>query len=52
VLLTYAGESHNLTATAEIDVPAGATVKVDAVAGSNLVVSPLAVQGERGGQST
>jgi membrane protein implicated in regulation of membrane protease activity len=52
VLLTFAGESHNLTATAEIDVPAGATVKVDAVAGSNLVVSPLAVQGERGGQST
>jgi membrane protein implicated in regulation of membrane protease activity len=52
VLLSFAGESHNLTATAEVDVPAGATVTVEAVAGSNLVVSPLLAKGKKGGRPT
>ena len=41
VLLSYAGESHNLTATAETDIPAGTPVTVTAVAGSTLFVERL-----------
>jgi membrane protein implicated in regulation of membrane protease activity len=48
VLLSYAGSSHNLTATADLDIPAGTPVTVVEVAGGMLVVRPVPVssQGE------
>ena len=49
VLLTYAGQSHNLTATADHDIPAGSTVNVVGVAGSNLIVVPATATGTTGG---
>lgn len=49
VFLTYAGQSHNLTATADHDIPAGSTVNVIGVAGSNLIVVPAAATGTTGG---
>jgi membrane-bound ClpP family serine protease len=42
VLLSFAGASHNLTATADVDIAAGESVAVNGVAGSNLIVAPLA----------
>jgi len=44
VLISFAGASHNMTATADAEIPAGSEVKVIAVAGTNLVVaaSPMA----------
>ena len=44
VLISFAGASHNMTATADAEIPAGSEVKVVAVAGTNLVVasSPMA----------
>jgi membrane-bound ClpP family serine protease len=47
VYLSYAGESHNLTATAERDIPAGATVQVADVAGSALIVQPVEAAARR-----
>ncbi len=41
VLLSYAGGTQQLTATADVDIPPGATVRVTGVAGSNLIVSPI-----------
>ena len=41
VFISYAGESHNLTATADVDVPPGSSVRVTAIAGANIVVEPL-----------
>ncbi|MGH2427967.1 MAG: NfeD family protein [Candidatus Limnocylindria bacterium] len=38
VFLTYAGASHDLTATAEVDVPAGTIVTVSDVVGGTLIV--------------
>ena len=40
VLISFAGASHNMTATADADIPAGRVVNVVAVAGGNLVVAP------------
>ena len=40
VLISFAGASHNMTATADAEIPAGRVVKVVAVAGDNLVVAP------------
>jgi membrane protein implicated in regulation of membrane protease activity len=40
VLISFAGSSHNMTATADIEIPAGRVVKVVSVAGGNLVVAP------------
>src|SRR5262245_23553092 len=40
VLISFAGASHNMTATADAEIPAGRVVKVVAVAGNNLVVIP------------
>ncbi|HEY3085035.1 MAG TPA: NfeD family protein [Candidatus Dormibacteraeota bacterium] len=40
VLISFAGASHNMTATADAEIPAGRMVKVVAVAGTNLVVAP------------
>ncbi len=45
VMLSYAGQSMEMTATADIDIAAGTTVKVEAVAGNNLVVAPLSAKG-------
>lgn len=39
VLISFAGASHNMTATADADIAAGKVVKVVAVAGTNLVVT-------------
>jgi len=41
VLISFAGGSHNLTATADAEIPPGRTVKVVGVAGGNIVVAPL-----------
>ena len=40
VLLSYAGSTHDMTATADVDIAAGTIVTVTDVAGSTLVVSP------------
>src|SRR5256712_11057721 len=39
VLISFAGASHNMTATADYEIPAGRVVKVVSVAGGNLVVA-------------
>jgi membrane protein implicated in regulation of membrane protease activity len=39
VLISFAGSSHNMTATADSEIPAGRVVKVVSVAGGNLVVT-------------
>ncbi|TMB95845.1 MAG: hypothetical protein E6J40_10965 [Chloroflexi bacterium] len=38
VLISFAGASHNMTATADTEIAAGREVKVIAIAGTNLVV--------------
>ena len=43
VLVSYAGTTQNLTATADADVPAGTIVTVTAVAGSTVIVEPRRV---------
>jgi len=40
VLLSYAGSTHNLTASADVDIPAGTVVVVTDVAGTTVVVAP------------
>ena len=50
VLLSYAGSSHDLTATSETDIPAGAIVNVTDVAGTSLVVTPIAPAAGQGGK--
>lgn len=47
VFVSYAGASHNLTATADADVASGSAVRIVSVAGGNLVVEPLG--GAQGG---
>jgi membrane-bound ClpP family serine protease len=39
VLISFAGATHNMTATADSEIPAGRVVKVVSVAGGNLVVA-------------
>src|SRR6266852_2407137 len=39
VLISFAGSTHNMTATADAEIPAGREVKVVSVAGTNLVVA-------------
>ena len=51
VLISFAGASHNMTATADIEIPAGRVVKVVAVAGTNLVVAPTPVVSNEGARS-
>jgi membrane protein implicated in regulation of membrane protease activity len=41
VLISYAGSSHNLTATSDVDVAPGSSVRVTGIAGTNVVVEPL-----------
>jgi membrane-bound ClpP family serine protease len=43
VLISFAGASHSMGATADVDIPAGRVVKVVGVAGSNLVVDLVSV---------
>jgi membrane-bound ClpP family serine protease len=50
VLISFAGASHSMGATADTEIPAGRVVKVVAVAGTNLVValtSPVSNEGAR-----
>lgn len=51
VLISFAGASHNMTATAEADIPSGRVVKVVAVAGGSLVVSPATTVSNEGARS-
>jgi membrane-bound ClpP family serine protease len=51
VLISFAGASHNMTATADSEIPAGRVVKVVAVAGGNLVVAPNPVISTEGARS-
>ena len=51
VLISFAGASHNMTATADSEIPAGRMVKVVAVAGGNLVVTPNPVASTEGARS-
>jgi membrane-bound ClpP family serine protease len=51
VLISFAGSSHNMTATADTDIPAGRVVKVVAVAGNNLVVAVTSTVSSEGARS-
>ena len=51
VLISFAGASHNLTATADVEIPAGHDVKVIAVAGTNLVVEAVPTATKEGARS-
>jgi membrane-bound ClpP family serine protease len=51
VLISFAGSSHNLTATADAEIPAGHDVKVIAVAGTNLVVEAVPTATKEGATS-
>jgi membrane-bound ClpP family serine protease len=51
VLISFAGASHNMTATADAEIPAGRVVKVVGVAGNNLVVAPTSNVGTEGARS-
>jgi membrane-bound ClpP family serine protease len=51
VMISFAGASHNMTATADTEIPAGKQVKVVAVAGTNLVVSATTVATNEGAKS-
>ena len=42
VFISYAGASHNLTATADVDVGPGSSVRVTGIAGTNVIVEPVA----------
>jgi membrane protein implicated in regulation of membrane protease activity len=49
VLLSYAGGTHNMTATADVDIAAGTVVVVIDTAGSTLVVQPATPSASEGG---
>jgi len=51
VLISFAGASHNMTATADTEIPAGREVKVVAVAGTNLVVAAVPTATKEGARS-
>jgi hypothetical protein len=51
VLISFAGSSHNMTATADSEIPAGRVVKVVSVAGGNLVVTPTSEASTQGARS-
>lgn len=51
VLISFAGASHNMTATADSEIPAGRVVKVIAVTGGNLVVESIPVVSNEGARS-
>ena len=43
VLISFAGASHSMGATSDVEIPAGRVVKVVGVAGNNLVVESVSV---------
>lgn len=51
VLISFAGASHNMGATADVEISAGRVVKVVGVAGSNLVVESVPVTSNEGARS-
>lgn len=51
VLISFAGGSHNLTATADAEIPNGHSVKVVGVAGTNLVVVAIPSANNEGARS-
>lgn len=51
VLISFAGSTHNMTATADAEIPAGREVKVIAVAGTNLVVAAVPMATKEGARS-
>src|SRR5947207_5460 len=51
VLISFAGASHNMGATADAEIPAGRVVKVIGVAGNNLVVESTPVSTAEGARS-
>jgi membrane-bound ClpP family serine protease len=51
VLISFAGASHSMGATADTEIPAGRVVKVVAVAGTNLVVAPTSPVSNEGARS-
>lgn len=51
VLISFAGASHNMTATADAEIPAGKSVKVVGVAGTNLIVAAVPVTTNEGARS-
>src|SRR6266576_2038174 len=51
VLISFAGASHNMTATADSEIAAGREVKVVAVAGTNLVVEATPATTKEGARS-
>src|SRR5712692_266274 len=51
VLISFAGASHNMTATADAEIAAGSVVKVVAIAGDNLVVAPASTVSTEGARS-
>src|SRR3981081_650052 len=51
VLISFAGSSHNLTATADAEIPSGRAVKVVGVAGTNLVVAAVPLATTEGARS-
>lgn len=51
VLISFAGSSHNMTATADSEIPAGRLVRVVSVAGGNLVVAPNSEASTEGARS-
>ena len=51
VMISFAGASHNMTATSDAEISAGKQVKVVAVAGTNLVVAATTVATNEGAKS-
>ena len=51
VLISFAGASHNMGATADTEIPAGRVVKVVGIAGNNLVVESTPVTSTEGARS-
>ena len=51
VLISFAGASHNMGATADMEIAAGRVVKVVGIAGSNLVVESVPVISNEGARS-
>jgi membrane-bound ClpP family serine protease len=51
VLISFAGASHSMGATADTEIPAGRVVKVVGIAGNNLVVESVPVTSTEGARS-
>ena len=51
VLISFAGATHNMTATSDAEIPAGRVVKVVAIAGDNLVVTATSSVSTEGARS-